>query len=119
TALVRRGVEHVRIPRVECEIGYARLVRDLEDLLPRLTAVRGLVQAAVAAVVPQRALRRDVDDRGIAGVDDDLADVLRFLEADLVPALAAVQRLVDAVAITDASLAVVLARADPDGERIA
>src|SRR5262249_15913030 len=47
-------------------------------------------------------------------VDDDLADVLGGGQADVAPGLAAVVGAVDAVAVADAALAVVLAGADPD-----
>src|SRR5262249_14656905 len=41
-------------------------------------------------------------------------NVLRFLQPDVFPRLATIVRTVHAVAIADAALAVVLARADPD-----
>ena len=44
--------------------------------------------------------------------------MLGVLEADVLPGLAAVDRPVDAVAVGDAALAVVLAGADPDRERV-
>src|SRR5262249_62369334 len=46
------------------------------------------------------------------------ADVLRVLQADVAPGLATVVGAVDAVAVGDAALAVVLAGADPDDERV-
>src|SRR5207253_7121363 len=96
-------------------VGDAGVFADVEDLLPELAAVGGLVEAAVATGRPERALRGDVDDIAVARIDDDLADVLGFGEADVLPRLAAVVGAVDAVAIADATLAVVLAAADPDG----
>jgi hypothetical protein len=44
--------------------------------------------------------------------------VLGLLETHVLPGLAAVRRLVDAVAVGDAALAVVLARADRDHQRV-
>src|SRR5262249_35931053 len=87
---------------------------DGEPFLPGAGAVNGLVEAAVAAGRPQRALGGDVDDVGVARVDDDLGDVLGLLEADVLPALATVVGAVQPVAVADAALAVVLAGADPD-----
>src|SRR5262249_53482527 len=89
-------------------------VADRQHLLPGLAAVGGFVQPAVAAGVPERALGGDVDHVGVARVDDDAADVLRVLQADVAPGLAAVVGAVDAVAVGDAALAVVLRGADPD-----
>src|SRR5207302_1158493 len=66
----------------------------------------------------QRSLGGDVDDAGVARVEEDLADVLGLFQADLLPALAAVKGLVDAVAVADRALAVVLAGADPDDARV-
>src|SRR5262249_6728781 len=77
-----------------------------------------LEQAAVAAGAPQRPLGGDVDDVGVARVDQDFADVLGVLEADVLPGLAAVVGAVDAVAVGDAALAVVLPRTDPDDVRV-
>ena len=89
-----------------------------QHLLPGLAAVGGLVEAAVAAGAPQRSLGGDVDDVRVARIDDDLADVLGVLQADVLPADAAVARAVDAVAVADAALGVVLAGAHPHGERV-
>src|SRR6185436_12593186 len=104
--------------RVHHHVGDAGLVADLEDALPGAAAVVRAIEAAVAAVLPQRALRGDEDAVGVGVVDEDLADVLGILEPDAVPAGAAVGGLVDAVAVADAALAVVLAGAHPDDERV-
>src|SRR6185295_12882056 len=109
--LVGGGVEHVGVARVHHHVGDAGVLADRQHLLPGLAAVGGLVEAAVAARRPQRALGRHVDGVRVAGIDEDLADVLGTLEPDVLPTLAAVDRLVDAVAVGDAALAVVLAAA--------
>src|SRR5581483_1768897 len=76
------------------------------------------VEAAFAAGSPERSLGRDVDGVGVARIDDDFADMLGRLQAEDFPALAAVVGAIDAVAVADAPLAVVLAGADPDDVRI-
>ena len=81
---------------------------------PGLAAVGGLVEAALAAALPQRAGRGHVDHVGIARVHHDAGDVLGELEADVAEGAAAVFALVDAVAVGDAALVVVLAGAHPD-----
>ena len=117
-ALVGGGEQHVGVARIEDDVGDAGVLADGQHLLPGLAAVGGLVQAAVAARPPERSLGGDVDDVGVARVDDDLADVLGLLQAHVLPDLAAVVGAVDAVAVADAALAVVLAGADPDDVRV-
>src|SRR5262249_24583528 len=104
----------IGIARVEDDVGDAGVGADVKHALPRLAAVGRLVQAAVAARPPERPLCRDVDGVGVAWVEEDLADVLGLFEAHLLPRFAGVVGAVDAVAETDAALAVVLAGADPD-----
>src|SRR5262249_49534428 len=117
-ALVGRGEEHVGGARGEHDVGDAGVVADRQHLVPGATAVGRLEQAPVAAGPPQRPLRRHVHGVGAARVDDDPADVLGGRQADVLPRLAAVVGAVDAVAVADAALAVVLAGADPDHVRV-
>ena len=116
--LVGRGVEDVRVRGVELDRRDARVLGDLEDERPGLAAVRGLVEAALAARRPERPLGRDEDDVRIARVDQDPADVLGLREPHVRPGLAAVRAPVDAVAEADVAPADVLARAHPDGLRV-
>ena len=62
--------------------------------------------------------RGDVDDVRVARMDDDAADLLRVVEADVRPRLPAVGRLVHAVALGDVGAHVGLAAADVDHVRI-
>ena len=117
-ALVGGGDQGVRVARVHDDVGDAGVLVDREHGVPGLPAVGRLVEAAVAAGRPERALRRDVDDVRVLRVDHDLPDVLGGLEAHVLPALAAVLALVDAVAVADAALRVVLAGAHPDDVRV-
>ena len=116
-ALVRRGDEDVGIARIETTSVTPVFSQIFSTCVPGLAAVGRLVEAAVAARRPERTLRRDVDGVGVARVDDDAADVLGALEADVRPRAAAVVALVDAVAVGDRPLRVVLAGADPDDVR--
>ncbi len=112
--LIRRGVEDVGVLRIHRDVGDAGVGADRQHRLPRLAAVGRLVEAAVAAGAPQRADGADVDDVGVARIDEDVLDVLGVLEPHARPRLAGIGRLVDAVAEADAALVVVLARAEPD-----
>src|SRR5207249_11639155 len=88
-------------------------ISDRQHGLPRLASVGGLVQPAVAARPPQRPLSRDINHVRIARIDENLADVFRFFQADLSPTLASIIGAVHAVAVTDAALAVVFSRTHP------
>ena len=113
-ALVRRGVEHVRVRRVHHDIGEAGVVVDEVRVRPGLAAVGRLEQAALGVRPEQVAERGDVDDVRILRVDDDAADALGFLQPDVLERLAGVGRLVDAGAERRALAVVRLAGADVD-----
>ncbi len=99
---------------VHANVDDAGLVVEVPDSFPGLAAVDGLVQAALLAGAVQPAEGADVDDVGVGGMNDDLADLERLLEAHVAPGLAAVGGLVDAVAVGNRVARVVLAGADPD-----
>src|SRR5262245_26682425 len=113
TALIRRGVHHVRVSWIEHDVSDAGVLADLEHRLPRLAAIRSLIQAAVAARRPQRTLRRDPHDVGVARVDRHTADLLGPLETDAPPRRAAVDALEHAVARRRAPEIRILARRQP------
>ena len=112
--LIGRGVEHLVVGRIHDELGGAGVVIDEEDTLPVQPAVGRLEDAAFAARRPQIAERRDVDDIEVHGIDDDARDLLAGAQPHVAPRLAAIRRLVDAVAPGRALAIVVLAGADPD-----
>src|SRR5262249_31476430 len=118
-ALPGGGEHHVGVVRRLGNVGSAGVFADGEDGLPGLAAVGGFVEAAVAAGAPERTLRSDEDYVGIAGIDENPADVLALFESHVTPGFAAVVGAVDAVSIADAALGVVFAGADPDSRRIA
>ena len=117
-ALIRGREEHLRIRRVHDQVHGTGVLVDGEDVLPRDAAVGGLEDAALLVGAPQPAERGDVDDVGILRVDDDPADVLRLAQPHVLPGLAAVGRLVDAVAPRRALAVVRFAGADPHDVRI-
>src|SRR5262249_44756736 len=103
------------IARVHEDVRAAGVLADLDEALrPRLPAVGGLEQAAVAAALPQRTGRCHVYDVRIFGVDHDARDMLGLLQSHIAPGAAAVLALVDAIAVGDAALIVVLAAAHPN-----
>ena len=64
------------------------------------------------------ALRRDVNDIWILRVDDDSSDVLGLLQAHVLPSLACIDGLVNAVAPRGALAVIGLAASDPNNRRI-
>ena len=116
--LIRRRVEDLVVGRIHHEVVGARVVVDLQDLLPRLAAVDRFVDPALAARPPEAAGRRDEDDVVCSRIDDDAADVAGGAEADVGVGLAAVGRLVDAVAPRCALTVVRFTGPDPDEIRV-
>ena len=98
--VVPRGeVQHARVGHVHAELAGPRGRIGVEHLPPRRAAVRGLVNAAVGAGPPPRALRGDEHRVLVLRVHDDARNRLRRLESQVRPALAPVGRLVDTVAL--------------------
>ena len=68
-------------------------------LLPGFAAIGGAVDAALVVGSAEMAERGDVDDVGIAGMDDNATDVVGVRETHVLPCFAAIDGFVDAVAI--------------------
>ena len=111
--LVRRRVEHRRVRRVEGEVDEAGVVVDVEDLRPRLAAVRRPVDAALGVGAEQVPQRRHPHDVGVRGVDGDAPDVARLLQPREPPRLAAVRGVIHALAPRRAVAVVRFPRPDP------
>ena len=78
--LPERGVDHVRIARLEGEVdraGVAVVRRATRMLLPRRAAVARTEDAALRVRPVRMAERRDVDEVRIRRMDDDASDLLR------------------------------------------
>src|SRR5262249_7613320 len=104
----------VGVPGVHLHVDDAGVLVGVEDLGRGRAAVGGLEQAALGVGAVEPAEGADVDDVGVGGVNGDAADLESLFEAHVLPGLAAVGGLVDAVAVGDAVARVVLAGADPD-----
>ncbi len=117
--LVGAGVHQVRVAGVHVDLVDAGVLVDVQHPPPGRAAVGGLVQPAIPARAPQRPLRRHEHDIRVPRVDRDHADVLRLLEPELVPVLAAVAGAVHPVAEGHRTLRVVLTRPDPHDLRVA
>src|SRR5262249_50302473 len=110
--------EDVRVLRVHRQARAARReVASLQDQAPVAAAVGRLVDAALGAVAPELAGNAGVDRVARRGVHEDPDDVLGVLQAHVLPGLAAVGGLVDAVADRDRVAHPGLPRPDPHGLR--
>src|SRR5688572_27993292 len=118
-ALIRCRVNDVGMARVQHDIADPRVFTDVEHAGPGAAAIPRTIQAAVSARRPERPLRGDIHDIGVARIDRDLADVLRLLQACPAPGFSAVFALVHTVAEPDAALRRVLTGAHPDHSRVA
>ena len=117
--LVARRVDDAGVHRIEDDVGEAGVVVDELDVVPGLAAVGRLVDAAFRVRAEEMAERRDVDRVGVLRIDDDARDRLRLFQPDVGEGLAAVGRLVDAVAERRGLAVVRLAGADVDDVRVA
>ena len=113
-ALIGGRVHHLRIGRIDRDVGDAGVVVDEEHVAPRLAAVDRLEEAALAVRAPQVPERRDEDDLRVGGMKRDAGDVPRVAQPEMIPGAAAIGRLVDAVAPGRVLLVARLARAHPD-----
>src|SRR5436190_23420744 len=87
-ALPCRRNKDVGIAGVKLNVVGAGPVVDAEYFRPGFSAVGGLEDAAIAALAPERTLRRHIDHIGVARVNENAPDMLRFLETHVRPAFA-------------------------------
>ena len=95
--LVHRREDRVGVGGIHGEIDRARVFVDVENLLPRLTAVAAPEHAPLGIGPPQLADRGYINDVGVARMDEHAGDVLRRLEPHVRPRVPPVRRLVDPV----------------------
>ena len=109
--------EDCRIGRIHLDVGRAGVVVFFQHLAPGLAAVAGAIHAALGVRSERVAQHRGERDIGVGRMDDHLTD-LPLLLPHVRPRLAAVRRLVDAVAGGDVAADVGLAGTDVDDVRI-
>src|SRR4029453_2291556 len=113
------GIQQLWILRIHRQRRAAgRLVRALQHERPALAAVASLVQTAIRRIAPQFARHAGIYGVRILRVDRDLDDALGALQSHVVPGVAAIGRLVDAVADRPRIARPGFARADPDRLRV-
>ena len=113
-----RREELVGVLRVDHQVGDARARVHVQDALPRLAAVGGLVDAALLAVTPRRSHGAHVHRARVRRMDDDAVDALRALQPHVPPSVAPVEAAVDAVADARRVARVPFPRARPHHVRV-
>jgi hypothetical protein len=112
TARLPEGCEKNRgVLGVERQIDRARVLVPKENPLPGPAAVPGSIHPSLRIGAVRVAEGRDVDQVGVAGVNQDAADLPAVFEADPLPARPAVIGPVHPVAVRDVGAHVGLARA--------
>ncbi len=96
-ALVRRGV-HGAAVGVDCDLADAGITVDEQHLLPGFPTIFRAVQTALLVWSPQVTHRGGEHDVRIGRVDRHAANVVRLLQAHVLPGVATVDRLVNTVA---------------------
>src|SRR5690348_11425581 len=91
---------------------------DVQDFIPRLATIGRFVETAITAARPKRPFGSDVNRVRVLRMDCNPTNVLRMLQAKILPAFPAILRLIDAVAVTDTALRIAFARSNPDHQRI-
>jgi hypothetical protein len=110
--VVARGEHAVGIRGVDADVDEAGVGIDVVLALPGLATVLAAVEPALLVGAVERARGGDEDDLRVRRVHRDAADVIGARETDVGEGLAAVGRLVDAVAEVRAALVVRLTGAD-------
>ncbi len=101
--------------RIESYVDASGVLVFVENFLPGLAAVGGAENAALGVRSIGMAESSHENDIWIIGIDDDFADGAAVVQADVLPGLARVERLVDSIALGDVAADAGFAGADVDG----
>ncbi len=108
--LPQRCKQNVGIMRIESHVDAASVFVLVQNFLPGLTAVGRAEDAALRVRTIGMAEGRNKCNVRIRGIHDDFADGARVAQSHVLPGLAAIQRLVHAVAVRDVAANAGLAR---------
>src|SRR5260370_18579697 len=97
---------------MRCIVFTASIVVFVENLFPSLTAVACAKNATRGVWTVWMSKGCDENNIRICGVDDDLADGATVTQANILPDLATIQRLVHSIAVRDIAADAGLSRAD-------
>ena len=97
--LPHRSVDDFGIIGIGSKVGCASLVVYEKNLLPSLAPVLGTENAALFVRSVRVADRGDINQIRVLGIDQDLADLTRIAQADVLPSFARIGRFVDTIAV--------------------
>ncbi len=103
-ALIGGAIDDIRVPGIQFEIRDAGVFAYIQDFVPGGSAIGGLVQAAISAGTPEWSLTCNVNHVRISGIDTDAPDMFRFAEAHILERAPAINRFVNAIAVSDSPL---------------
>src|SRR5262249_14421845 len=83
TRVPQRGVDVLRVRRIDHDVDGANVVALEQDFVPRAPAVGSLVDATIWTRLVEMTDGGDKDDVRILRIDCDLADVLAVVEAGI------------------------------------
>ena len=92
-----RSENDVRICGIEGDVDPAGVLIFIENLFPGFAAIKRTENAALGIWTVGMAKRCDENAVRVLGIDNQLADGTRIAQPDVLPGLAAVNRLVNAV----------------------
>ena len=104
TPLVRGSVDGVRIGRIENDVGDPGVLRYVENSLPTLSTIDGLIEPPVSTASPKGALGSSIHHVRASGIHKDVPDVLRVFEPHMPEGGASIHTFIDAVPISGAPL---------------
>src|SRR5579862_2771049 len=108
-------VNDVRISGIHRQVDNARMIVQLEHLIPGLATIGRLVDSSFRVLAVEVAEHADVDRVLVSRVDQDFADMLAFRQPHVLPSLPFVRRLENPGSRIARALTVVLPGSDPDG----
>ena len=117
--LVGRGVDDVRVSRIERDVHHPGVLVDLQDGLPGHAPVAAAVEAALLVRPPEVAHRGDVYQVRVVGMQRDAPDMAAVAQPHVGPGFAAVGALVHPVTPRRTLPVRALPGPDPDDRRVA
>ncbi len=109
--LPERGKQNIRIVRIEGHVDASGILILIKNFFPGLAAIERAKNAAFGVRPVGMAEGRHKNDVWIVGIDDDFADGAGIAQANVLPGLARVERLVNAVAMRNVAADAGFARA--------
>src|SRR5262245_59994130 len=113
-ALIHRRQQRIRVVGMHGHVEDAGFVVLVKDMVPGFAAIDGFEYAAFLVVAVTATQGADINDVGVLGMNQNLADLEGLPQAHVFPGFAAVGGFVNAVTIGHGIAWIGLAGSDPD-----